>query len=472
MKSEPADWTKVTSEKLVRDNLSEYGKYVIEERAIAHVFDGMKPVQRRILWTAWERLKLRPGSTPKKSARVVGDTLGVFHPHSAESVYQSMVGLTWQRYPLLKGEGNFGDPTAGLGAAAERYTAVSATKILAEVFEDIAVTETVPNYTGEYEEPVYLASNLPLLLMNGSEGIAVGIAANIPPHNLGGLIKALLLVLKASKEVKPSTLARLLEGPDYPEGGTCISTKEEIEQLYATGTGSLTFRCNYSIKPAKGGYTLLVNSPCPYFSVPRFLDQCEKLRSKNKVGWCEGGTKGVLAICFARDREKLVRNVAPLLTRRVRYNWVALDGKKPTIFNLYSYLSQWLELREIVVERSLRARLAVLERDMVREGARLAAVQHLQKTLQALRAQDPSKALQKTLHVTEEQAKIILDSPISLLTKLGVEKQRKTVDVLKIDISVVKHDLKDIAGVIERDLKRLRAYADERRTRVPAYQSA
>lgn len=459
---------------IVEDSLAEYGRYVAEDRALANLFDGLKPVQRRILWTVWERLKLRPGSTSKRSARVTGEATGVFHPHGDVSTYGALVTMTWQRYPLILGHGNFGNPTAGMPPAAARYTGVVAPAVLPEMFRDQVVSEMEPNYSGEFEEPVVIPTRLPLLLMNGSEGIAVGVAANIPPHNLGELVGALRAILRRKKPlpvgqsdfVTAQQLMRWIKGPDYPEGGILLSGGTAVRDLYAKGSGTLTFRCKHRIDKVTNGYMLTVTSGCPRWSIPKFMDQCQQLISDNGLGWVENQSgEKVKVVCYAQDQEKLLSNVIPLLTRNIRYNWLALGENKQIVeFNLLKYLTTWLDFRRKVVEDHLRYQIRVTTRQLEAEEARLKAAEDLDKTIKALRERDPLAALQTALEITVRQAKVILKSSIRTLTRRGETKQRHAVADLEQYLNYCQMSLEDIDGVILGELEALKPYFDERTT--------
>jgi DNA gyrase/topoisomerase IV subunit A len=462
---------------IVETSLSEYGKYVAEDRALANIYDGLKPVQRRILWTAWERLKLRPGSTSKRSARVTGEATGVFHPHGDVSTYGALVTMTWQRYALICGQGNFGHPTAGMPPAAARYTGVMAPDLMPEMFKDQPVTPVTPNYSGEFDEPTVIPTRLPVLLMNGSEGIAVGVAANIPPHNLKELVQALRGVLRWQKKTGKETptqsdfktserLMRWVQGPDYPEGGVLLSDETTIRNLYAQGHGTLLYRCKYRVDKVTNGYTLTVTSGCPRWTIPKFVEQCQQLVADNGLGWVENQSgEHVKVVCYARDRAKLLENAVPLLTRRIRYNWLALGKDKQIVsFNLWKYLATWLNFRREMVDLHLRLQIRVTERQLEAEDAKLKAAQDLDQTIKALRSKRPLDALQKALGINDRQAKVILKASIRTLTHRGETRQRKMVADLEQFLSQCQEGLEDIDGCILAELEDLKPYFDGRRT--------
>jgi len=461
---------------IVEESLAEYGRYVAEDRALANIYDGLKPVQRRILWTVWERLKLRPGSTSKRSARVTGEATGVFHPHGDVSTYGALVTMTWQRYPLIMGQGNFGHPTAGMPPAAARYTGVVAPDLLPEMFRDKPVTPVEPNYSGEFDEPRVIPTRLPVLLMNGSEGIAVGVAANIPPHNLKELVGALRAVLKwqgkqkgeqvISDYKRASSLMRWIRGPDYSEGGVLLSDETAIRNLYAQGHGTLTYRCKYKVDKVTNGYNLTVLSGCPRWTIPKFVEQCQQLVADGGLGWVENQSgENVKVVCYARDRAKLLDNVVPLLTRRIRYNWLALGKDKQIVeFNLWKYLTTWLDFRRQMVDLHLRFQIRVTERQLEAEEAKLKAAEDLDVTFKALREKNPLEALQKALGINARQAMAVLKASIRTLTHRGETKQRHAVADLEQYLCHCHGSLENIDGVILAELECLKPFFDGRRT--------
>lgn len=450
---------------LVESYLKDYGRYVAEERAISSLFDGLKPVQRRILWAAWTQLGLRPEGHSKKSARLTGEVTGKYHPHGTAACYDSIVKLTWQRYPLLEGKGNFGLPWADLPAAAERYTEVKASPLLAELFRDQAITPLEDTYSGENQEPTLIPTRLPLLLLNGSEGIAVSITAKIPPHNLAEVVKTLLLFLRD----RPPTIAQVLaqlKGPDYPEGGVLLSGLSELKTLYESGQGSLTFCCQHEIHTDGKDAKLLVTSGCPNWSLSSFLTRCEKLRADGKIKWANNESHERFQVSvYAKSRELLKAHVVPLLTRNVHYNWIALEqDRQPRPFNLLSYCQQWVAWRKEVVSRRIQHELAATEKQLIAEHAKLIALQNPQKTIKLLQDANTLSSLMAGLQVAQDQAEGVLGLNLGAFTPAGKALQEKKVAKLDQKRRQLTEQLADIPKVVKQELVQLKMYFDVRKT--------
>src|SRR6516162_2489796 len=244
-----------------------YALSVITSRALPDVRDGLKPVQRRILYAMYQNLRLTAGARPRKSAAVVGEVLGKYHPHGDQAAYEAMVRLAQPfalRYPLVHGEGNFGS-LDGDGAAAMRYTEARLTALAEEMLADIGA-ETVafrPNYDATLEEPIVLPSALPQLLVNGSTGIAVGMATNIPPHNLREIVAALVAMIE-EPDIDVKGLLKHLKGPDFPTGGDILNARKELREIYETGQGPIRLRGEYTVENLARGKRQVVVTSIPY----------------------------------------------------------------------------------------------------------------------------------------------------------------------------------------------------------------
>src|SRR5215467_1663552 len=244
-----------------------YALSVITSRALPDVRDGLKPVQRRILYAMWQNLRLTAGARPRKSAAIVGEVLGKYHPHGDQAAYEAMVRMAQDfslRYPLVHGEGNFGS-VDGDGAAAYRYTEARLTALAEELLEDIGA-DTVPfraTFDAMLEEPIVLPSAIPQLLMNGSTGIAVGMATNIPPHNLCEVIAALTAMID-EPDIAVKDLLKHVKGPDFPTGGEALNGKRELREIYETGQGPIRLRGEYTVETLARGKRQIVVTSIPY----------------------------------------------------------------------------------------------------------------------------------------------------------------------------------------------------------------
>ena len=435
----------------------EYALSVVKGRALPDVCDGQKPVQRRILY-AMERMGLAftTASGPKavKSARVVGDVLGRFHPHSDQAAYDALVRMAQnfsQRYPLIDGQGNFGSRD-GDGAAAMRYTEARLAPItqllLDEIDED--TVEFIPNYDGSTQEPTQLPARLPFVLLNGASGIAVGLATEVPSHNLREIASAVVALIKDAT-LDDETLAALLPGPDYPGGAQIISSIEEIRAAYASGRGSLKVRARWKIEDlARGQWQLVVTELPPGTSAQKVLEEIEEL-SNPKV---KAGKKslsadqvqlktGVLAVLDAvRDessKEAAVRLVFEPKSRTVAQHdlittllaqtsletsvpinltMIGADGR-PMQKSLRQILVEWVGFRMQTVERRSRHRLArVLDRIHVIEGRQLVLL-NIDEVIRIIRASDdPKFALIDRFSLSDRQAEDILEIRLRQLARL------------------------------------------------------
>src|SRR5689334_1167708 len=244
-----------------------YALSVITSRALPDVRDGLKPVQRRILYAMWQNLRLTAGARPRKSAAIVGEVLGKYHPHGDQAAYEAMVRMAQDfslRYPLVHGEGNFGS-LDGDGAAAYRYTEARLTALAEEMLEDLGA-DTVPfraTFDAMLDEPIVLPSAIPQLLMNGSTGIAVGMATNIPPHNLKEIVAALTAMID-DPDIAVKDLLKHVKGPDFATGGEILNSKRELREIYETGQGPIRLRGEYEVETLARGKRQIVVTSIPY----------------------------------------------------------------------------------------------------------------------------------------------------------------------------------------------------------------
>ncbi len=492
----------------------EYALSVVKGRALPDVCDGMKPVQRRILF-AMERMGLAYGgptrnvpAKPVKSARVVGDVLGRFHPHGDQSAYDALVRLAQdfsQRYPLIDGQGNFGSRD-GDGAAAMRYTEARLTRIASLLLDEIdqGTVDFVSNYDGSTEEPRQLPARLPFALLNGASGIAVGLATEIPSHNLREIADACVALVKNPK-LADEELAAMVPGPDYPGGGQIISSPGDIQDAYRTGRGSLKVRARWKIEDlARGQWQMVVTELPPGVSAQKVLEEIEELTNpKVKAGkkalsqeqtQLKATVLGVLDV--VRDessKDAPVRIVFEPKTGKVpqqelittllahtsletsapiNLTMVGLDGK-PVQKSLRRMLEEWIAFRQQTITRRSQHRLAkVLDRIHILEG-RQTVLLNIDEVIAIIRASDePKAALMARFDLSERQAEDILEIRLRQLARLEAikieqelkelrEEQGKLEDILANPASLRRLMVKEI----EADAKQ---FADARRTLIQA----
>jgi topoisomerase IV subunit A len=487
----------------------EYALSVVKGRALPDVCDGQKPVQRRILY-AMQRMGLSfgAGAAPKpvKSARVVGDVLGRFHPHSDQAAYDALVRMAQgfsQRYPLIDGQGNFGSRD-GDGAAAMRYTEARLAPIARLLLDEIdeGTVDFVPNYDGSTQEPSLLPARLPFVLLNGASGIAVGLATEVPSHNLREVAAAAVALIR-DERLSDAELFELLPAPDFPGGAQIISALSDIREAYATGRGSLKLRARWKIEDlARGQWQLVVNELPPGTSAQKVLEEIEELTNpKVKAGKKALSQEqvqlkaSVLAVLDAvRDesnKDAPVRLVFEPRSRTVEQGelittllaqtslessvplnltMVGRDGR-PTQKSLRQMLAEWIDFRQATVQRRTQHRLArVLERIHVLEGRQIVLL-NIDEVIRIIRdADEPKPALVERFKLSDRQAEDILDIRLRQLARLEAIKIEQELKSLREDQGKLEDILGSAAALkrtlikeIEADAK---AHGDARRTLV------
>jgi topoisomerase-4 subunit A len=493
----------------------EYALSVVKGRALPDVCDGQKPVQRRILYSM-SRMGLgftgAGGARPVKSARVVGDVLGRFHPHGDQAAYDALVRMAQdfsQRYPLIDGHGNFGSRD-GDGAAAMRYTEARLARITNLLLDEIdeGTVAFIPNYDGSTQEPQQLPARLPFTLLNGASGIAVGLATEIPSHNLREVADACVALIKNSK-LSDDELAELLPGPDYPGGGQIISPASDIAEAYRTGRGSLKVRARWKIEElARGQWQLVVNELPPGVSTQKVLEEIEELTNpKVKAGKKALSQEQVqlkqtvLAVLDAvRDessKDAAVRLVFEPKTSRIEQRdlittllaqtslessspinltSIGLDGR-PVQKSLRQMLLEWIEFRQATIQRRSQHRLGkVNDRIHILEGRQLVLL-NIDEVIAIIRKSDePKAALIARFRLSDKQAEDILEIRLRQLARLEAIKIEQELKQLRED----KQKLEEILGSpaalrrlmvkeIEQDAKQ---FADARRTLIQTEKKA
>ena len=446
----------------LHDALSErylsYALSTIMARSLPDVRDGLKPVHRRILW-AMRQLKLDPGSGYKKCARVVGDVIGKYHPHGDASIYEALVRLAQDfavRYPLIDGQGNFGN-VDGDNAAAMRYTESRLTTVARALMDGIE-SDTVDfrgTYDGEGEEPVVLPSRFPNLLANGSTGIAVGMATSIPPHNVGELCDAMRLMI-AEPDCSIDALATAVQGPDFPTGGVLVETAENIRQAYATGRGSFRLRARWEKEPLPLGAYQIVVTEIPYM-VPkaRLIEKIAELLEEKKLPLLadirEESAEQIRLVFEPKTRnvdpdvlmESLFRSTD--LEVRVPLNLNVIDSKgAPRVMGLKDALGEFLAHRLAVLERRSRNRLDEISRRMEILRGQMVVYLNVDEVIRIIREADaPKPALIERFDLTDLQAEAILNLRLRALHKLEQIAIQQELDALAAEATGIETLLAD-----------------------------
>jgi topoisomerase-4 subunit A len=410
-----------------------YALSTIMNRALPDARDGLKPVHRRLLF-AMRQLRLDPGSAFKKSARVVGDVIGKFHPHGDQSVYDALVRLAQdfaQRYPLIDGQGNFGN-IDGDNAAAMRYTESRLTEVARLLIDGIDedAVDFRPNYDGSEEEPIVLPAAFPNLLANGSQGIAVGMATAIPPHNAAELCSAALFLIE-TRNARSKTLMKYVPGPDFPTGGVIVDPPSVIAEAYNTGRGSFRVRARWHKEDAgRGTYEIVITEVPWLVQKSRLIERIAELINEKKLPLVadvrDESTEDVRLIIEPRartvDPELLMESLFKLteLESRIPLNMnVLVKGRIPKVVGLAEALTEWLDHRRDVLLRRSKYRLAQIEHRLEVLGGYLIAYLNLDKVIKIIRTQDePKPVLIKTFKLTDVQADAILNMRLRNLRKL------------------------------------------------------
>lgn len=411
-----------------------YAMYVIMDRALPHVADGLKPVQRRIVY-AMSELGLKNTAKPKKSARTIGDVIGKYHPHGDSACYEAMVLMSQPfsyRYPLISGQGNFGSPDDPKSFAAMRYTEAKlsnyANSLLAELGQ--GTVDWQDNFDGTLSEPVTLPARLPNILLNGTTGIAVGMATDIPPHNLNEVVKGCIALLK-NPEMSDKQLLKYIPAPDLPTNAEIISTSEDLYAMYSTGRGSYKMRATYYVDEKEKN--LVIINALPYqTSGKKVIEQIAQLIINKKLPWVvdihdesdhENPCRIVLELRSNRvDIDKVMSHLfatTDLETSfRVNLNMIGTNGK-PQVKPLKTILTEWLSVRRDTVIRRLNFRLNKINDRLHIIAGLLVAYLHIDEVIRIIREEaDPKHELMSRYALTDIQANAILDIRLRQLAKL------------------------------------------------------
>ena len=410
-----------------------YALSTIMNRALPDARDGLKPVHRRILY-GMRLLRLDPGAAFKKSAKVVGDVMGNFHPHGDQAIYDALVRLAQdfaQRYPLVDGQGNFGN-IDGDNAAAMRYTEARLTEVARLLIEGIDedAVDFRATYDGTNEEPVVLPAAFPNLLANGSQGIAVGMATAIPPHNAAELCDAALFLIDNPK-ARSKTLLKYVKGPDFPTGGVIVDTPETIAEAYNTGRGSFRVRARWKQEDTGRGTYVIVITEIPWLvQKSRLVEKLAELINEKKLPLVadvrDESAEDIRLVIEPRSRsvdaELMMESLFKLteLEARISLNMnVLVKGRVPQVLGLAEALREWLDHRREVLLRRSKHRLAEIEHRLEVLGGYLVAYLNLDKVIKIIRKEDePKPVLMKTFKLSEVQAEAILNMRLRNLRKL------------------------------------------------------
>src|SRR5580693_8909849 len=466
---EPNGVQEIALREALEERYLAYAHSTIMHRALPDARDGLKPVHRRILY-GMRLLRLDPGAQFKKSAKIVGDVMGNFHPHGDQAIYDALVRLAQDfssRYPLVDGQGNFGN-VDGDNPAAMRYTEARLTEVARLLIDGIDedAVDFRPTYDGSEEEPVVLPAAIPNLLANGSQGIAVGMATSIPPHNMAELCDAALHLIE-QPNARTKTLLKYVQGPDFPTGGVVVDPPEAIAEAYQTGRGSFRVRARWTTEDTgRGTYQIVVTEIPWQVQKMRLVERIAELINEKKLPLLadmrDESAEDVRVVFEPRSRAVdpalLMESLFKLteLESRVPLNMnVLVNGRIPKVLGLAEALSEWLAHRRDVLLRRSRHRLAQIEHRLEVLGGFLVAYLNLDKVIKIIRSEDePKPVLIKTFKLSEVQADAILNMRLRNLRKLE-EMEIRQEDK---DLRAERKALKELIGSEKEQWKRL---ADE-----------
>lgn len=477
--------------KTMEKSYIDYAMSVIASRALPDVRDGLKPVQRRVLYSMAE-LNNGPDKPHRKSARIVGDTMGKYHPHGDSSIYGALVNMAqrWSmRYMLVDGHGNFGS-IDGDGAAAMRYTEARLSKISVEMLADIYkdTVDFIPNFDETEKEPTVLPSRFPNLLVNGGTGIAVGMATNIPPHNLREVIAAVVKIIdnqvEEGRQTSMEEILQIIKGPDFPTGAEILGTRG-IEEAYRTGRGKIRVRAVTNIETAPNGKSHIIVTELPYLvNKARLIEKIAELVKTKKID-------GITGITDESNREGIRINIElrrdvnanVLLNQLLKHTqlqdsfgviMLALVNNEPKVLNILQMLEYYLDHQKDVVTRRTKYDLnKAEERAHILEGL-LKALDHIDEVIRIIRGSanvaEAKRVLMERFELTDPQAQAIVDMRLRALTGLEREKLENEYKELEAKIAELRAILADenkLLGVIKKEILVIsEKYGDDRRTKI------
>lgn len=461
-----------------------YAMYVIMDRALPHVADGLKPVQRRIVY-AMSELGLKNTAKPKKSARTIGDVIGKYHPHGDSACYEAMVLMSQPfsyRYPLISGQGNFGSPDDPKSFAAMRYTEAKLSAYANTLLNELGqgTVDWQDNFDGTLQEPVTLPARLPNILLNGTTGIAVGMATDIPPHNLSEVVKGCIALLK-KPTMTEKELAKYIPAPDLPTKAEIITSPEDLLQLYKTGRGSYKMRATYHVDDKEKN--LVIIDALPYqISGNKIIEQIANLINAKKLPWVtdihdESDHQNACRIVLELRSNRV--DIEPMMSHlfastdlesnyRVNLNMIGTNGK-PQVKSLLTILTEWLSVRRDTVTRRLQYRLDKIEQRLHILAGLLIAYLHIDEVIRIIREEDDPKAeLMTRYDFTEIQANAILDIRLRQLARLEeieLKREQSDLEAEKAQIEAYLNNPDKLTGLMIEELTAdMKEHGDKRQS--------
>lgn len=461
-----------------------YAMYVIMDRALPHVADGLKPVQRRIVY-AMSELGLKNTAKPKKSARTIGDVIGKYHPHGDSACYEAMVLMSQPfsyRYPLISGQGNFGSPDDPKSFAAMRYTEAKLSAYANTLLNELGqgTVDWQDNFDGTLQEPVTLPARLPNILLNGTTGIAVGMATDIPPHNLSEVVKGCIALLK-KPTMTEKELAKYIPAPDLPTKAEIITSPEDLLQLYKTGRGSYKMRATYHVDDKEKN--LVIIDALPYqISGNKIIEQIANLINAKKLPWVtdihdESDHQNACRIVLELRSSRV--DIEPMMSHlfastdlesnyRVNLNMIGTNGK-PQVKSLLTILTEWLSVRRDTVTRRLQYRLDKIEQRLHILAGLLIAYLHIDEVIRIIREEDDPKAeLMTRYDLTESQANAILDIRLRQLARLEeieLKREQSDLETEKAQIEAYLNNPDKLTGLMIEELTAdMKEHGDKRQS--------
>lgn len=473
----------INADILLHKNMSEYAKDVVEDRALADYRDGLKPAARRVLWTANDLHATWTNKTVK-SARVVGDCMGKYHPHGDSGIYGSLVTMVNSEYPVIYGQGNFGNLVDG--PAAPRYTEVKMSPLGMKMMECNTVGDYVPNYTGEFKEPVVIPTRFPNFFVNDCAGIAVGLSCKMPAHNLEEIVSAMKAVLKNGDKAKIKDITKYVKGPDYKYGGKILSDPADIEALYANGEGSIKYECEYTYEKDKKNWLLTLTGYCPDFNPESFIKKMTDLIDDGVVVYVNDSStkeepcKLEVMLKNESDFEKYVHKH---IIKQVSYRFYAIERTKSEditkdidtkvlVPNMLDLMKSWLNWRKDIETKMCKAEKTIFEDKCWKTYLKLLASNHLNVIMDSLKSKDPVKYIAENLPKLKgterayEGAKYICDLKVIALQQLDQDKMKSDINEFRTKINELQDDINNIDKVVIRELDKLKTFYKTRTLKV------